>query len=168
MGTCLVLLAAVVLAATALTSCAGPDETGSVSSRVSSWLSGTGGAAIGTLGLDARNIDLAVARHDPPSELRTVCALITNDAESAIGNLPSPDSRLTEELDSAYQDAAAAGDSCYNGAGGNRALLDRSAAERSKLAPLLEAAVARIETLTGHVPSTSTTAPPPSGDPFAG
>ena len=51
-----------------------------------------GGAAIGTRRRwTAANIDLALAHHDPPAAIRTVCALLTTDAETAIGNLPTPD-----------------------------------------------------------------------------
>lgn len=135
---------------------------------MTSWVGGSAGGAVGTLKVDNRNIDLALSKHDPPSAVKTVCALITNDAETAIGNLPTPDTRLTAQLDAAYEDAAAAGDDCYNGADGDGALLDRSARERAKLAPLLDAAVARIESITGRVPATSTTQPPQSDDPFAG
>ena len=112
---------------------------------------------------------LALPRHDPAGAVKTACALLTNDAETAIGNLPTPDTQLTDELNSAYEDAAAAGDACYQGASGQSSLLRRSAAERSKLGPLLAVAVDRIETLIGHTPSTSTTEPDGScPDPFAG
>ncbi len=163
-------MACVVAAACMLAGCAGPDETGPPSARVTSWVTGGGGgAAIGTLEADSGNVAHALATGNPPSAIRTVCALLTNDAETAIGNLPTPDAQLTQELDSAYQDAAAAGDDCYNGAAGNRTLLDRSAAERDHLTPLLAAAVQRIVSVTGHVPSTTTTAPSGAGgDPFAG
>ena len=49
-----------------------------------------------------------------------MCALLTNDAETAIGNLPTPDTQLTDDLNNAYEKAAAAGDDCYQGAGGTR------------------------------------------------
>ena len=101
---------------------------------------------------DSRNIDQALSRHDPAGSVRTVCALLTNDAETAIGNLPTPDTQLTDELNTAYEDAAAAGDDCYNGACGNASLLRRSAAERAKLAPLLTTAIDRIAAITGRTP----------------
>ena len=105
-----------------------------------------GGAAIGHVEVDSRNIDLALAHHDPPAAIRTVCALLTNDAQTAIGNLPTPDTQLTDDLNTAYEDAAAAGNDCYNGAAGNAALLRRSAAERRQAAlPLLATAVDRID-----------------------
>ena len=119
--------------------------------------------------MDSANIDQALARHDPPAAIKTVCALLTNDAETAIGNLPTPDSRLTADLNNAYEKAAAAGDDCYQGAAGDASLLRRSAAERAALLPLLTTALDRIEAVTGHTPSTSTTQPSGScSDPFGG
>ena len=137
-----------------------PDrsESGPPSARVTTWVTGAGGgAAIGTLTVDSGNVDQALAHHEPPAAIKTVCALLTTDAETAIGNLPTPDTRLTDDLNTAYEDAAAAGDDCYNGAGGNASLLRRSAAERVALLPLLTTALDRIESITGHTPSTSTT-----------
>jgi hypothetical protein len=151
----------------ALAGCAGQDQTGPPAARVSSWVTGAGGgAAIGTLRVDTANIGLALARHDPPAAVKTVCALLATDAQTAIGNLPTPDARLTTALLTAYQDAAAAGDDCYQGSSGAASLLRQSAMERAKLASLVAVAVARITALTGHPPSTSTTEAPPSGDPF--
>ena len=99
----------------------------------------------------------------PPSEVKTVCALLTTDAQTAIGNLPSPDTTLTDDLNTAFEDAAAAGNDCYNGASGGK-LLRRSATERTKLVPLLAVAVDRVATITGHTPSTSTTMASDAGD----
>ena len=166
----LALAALVLLGASLLVGCAGPEESGPASARVSAWLSGAGGgAAIGTLKVDSANIDHALAQHQPSAAIKTVCALLTNDAETAIGNLPTPDTRLTDDLNNAYEKAAAAGDDCYQGAGGSASLLHRSAAERVALLPLLTAALDRIESITGHTPSTSTTQPDGScNDPFGG
>ena len=159
-----------VLGAVFVTGCVGQEQSGPPAARVTTWMQGAGGgSAIGTVEVDSRNIDHALAHHDPPSAIRTVCALLTNDAETAIGNLPSPDTLLTDELNAAFEDAAAAGDDCYSGAGGNVHLLRRSASERAKLAPLLSSVVARITEVTGHTPTTATTAPQAGpGDPFSG
>ncbi len=154
----------------ALTGCAGQEQSGPPPARVASWLSGAGGgAAIGTVEADSRNVDLALSQHDTPSAVRTVCALLTSDAQTAIGNLPTPDSRLTDDLNNAYEEASSAGDDCYRGSTGNAGLLRRSAAERKKLPLLLATAVDRIVAITGHTPSTSTTgAANAGGDPFGG
>jgi hypothetical protein len=161
------ILVAVVIGSSALAGCT-LDESGPPAKQVSAWLTTSGGgSAIGQVELDSKNIDLAESRGATPSALRTVCALLTNDAQTAIGNLPTPDTQLTDELNNAYEDAASAGNDCYNGANGKRSLLRRSAAERAKLAPMLATAVDRLTSLTGHTPSTSTTLPSgDDGDPF--
>jgi hypothetical protein len=128
-----------------------------------------GGAAVGALQVDSRNIGYALSHDQAPAAVKTACALLTNDAETAIGNLPTPDTQLTDELNAAYEDAAAAGDACFQGASGRASLLRTSATERSKLGPLLAVAVDRIEAITGHTPSTSTTEADGScPDPFSG
>jgi hypothetical protein len=153
--------------ASVLAGCAGQEQSGPPAARVSAWVSGAkGGAVVGTLEVDSRNIDLALSRHDPAAAIRTVCALLTNDAQTAIGNLPTPDIRLTNDLNAAYEDAAAAGDDCYAGSSGNGSLLRRSSDERARLMPLLAAALDRIAVTTGRTPSTSTTRPAAGGDPF--
>ena len=80
-----------------------------------------GGAAIGAVEVDSRNVDLALSHHSrpPPSGRCAPCSPTT--PQTAIGNLPTPDTQLTDDLNAAYEDAAAAGDDCYNGASGNQA-----------------------------------------------
>jgi hypothetical protein len=139
-------------------------QVGPPATQVTNWMSTSAdGAAIGQVEVDSQNIDLALAHRDAPSEIKTVCALLTTDAQTAIGNLPSPDTTLTDDLNTAYEEAAAAGTDCYNGASGG-SLLRRSAAERKKIAPLLSVAVDRVATITGHTPSTSTTMASGAGD----
>jgi hypothetical protein len=169
-GTLTVALVVVVLGACGLAACAGPEESGPTSARVSAWVSSAdGGAAIGALKVDSANIGHALAQHQSAAAIKTVCALLTNDAETAIGNLPTPDSRLTDELNAAYEKAAAAGDDCYKAAAGTPSLYRRSATERAALVPLLTTALDRIGSLTGHTPSTSTTSPDAAcPDPFSG
>jgi hypothetical protein len=161
-----VLVGVVVVGALLLAGCT--DQTGDPAKQVSSWMSSSNtGTAIGQVEVDSQNVDLALRKHDPSSQLKTVCALLSTDALTAIGNLPSPDSTLTDDLNTAFEDAAAAGSSCYDGASGKATLLRRSARDRTKLVPLLDAAVDRVQAVTGHVPSTSTTlAPNGCDDPF--
>jgi hypothetical protein len=145
------------------------DPSGPPASQLNGWLTTSGGgAAIGQVEVDSANIGLALDRHDPSSAIKTVCALLTTDAQTAIGNLPTPDTTLTDDLNNAYEDAAAAGNDCYNGSTGVRSLLARSAKERVRIVPMLDTAVARMDAITGHTPSTATTlAPGGSNDPFA-
>ena len=163
-------MVAALIAAVLLSGCAGQEQSGTPAARVTTWVQGSGGGtAIGTVELDSRNVDQALAHHDPPASIRSVCALLTDDAETAIGNLPTPDTMLTGALNAAFEDAAAAGDDCYQGAGGDSRLLGHSASERARLVPLLQVAVERITAVTGHTPTTDTTAPQSgSGDPFGG
>jgi hypothetical protein len=158
-----VVAAALVGGSVALAGCT-LDQVGPPAAQVTNWMSSSAdGAAIGQVEVDSRNIDLALARHDSPATIRTVCALLTTDAQTAIGNLPSPDTTLTDDLNTAFEAAATAGNNCYNGASGG-ALLRRSAAERRRIAPLLAVAVDRVATITGHTPSTSTTMASDAGD----
>ena len=84
------------------------DRSAPTATQVSDWMTTSGdGAAIGQVEVDSRNVDLALSRHDPSAAIRTVCALLTTDAQTAIGNLPTPDSQLTDDLNQAYEDAAA-------------------------------------------------------------
>jgi hypothetical protein len=148
--------------------CGAGVQAGGSPSQVSSWMTQSGeGASIGQVQADAKNVDLTLSDHNSSGAVKTVCALLSNDALTAIGNLPSPDSTLTNDLNTAFEDGAAAGKSCYEGAAGNASLLRRSATQRAKLAGLVTVAVDRVEAITGHSPSTSTTlAPDTSDDPF--
>ncbi len=160
--------AVAVLAATALAGCAGQEQSGTMRQRVTTWIDGGGGSGIGNVEVASRNVDLAIARRNSPAAVREVCALLSNEAQTSIGNLPTPDEQLTTQLDAAYVDVTAAGDDCYNGASGDARLLARSAAERVKAMGLLATAVGLVESVTGHTPTTATTAPQGGGDPIAG
>ena len=132
------------------------------------WVLGAGGAGVGNVNVALRNVDLALSKHNSPAAIREVCALLSNDAQTAIGNLPAPDDTLTNDLNNAYMVATSAGDDCYNGASGKRALLSRSAAERARVLTMLATTVTYVATVTGHTPTTATTAPQSGGDPFSG
>jgi len=161
-------MAMLALGALALAGCAAGAAIGESPSQINSWLSSSDeGALIGQVQADSANVSLAVRNHDPGSALKTVCALLSTDALTGVGNLPSPDTTLTNDLNSAFETAATAGQNCYKGAAGTASLLDRSAIDRAKLAALFGVAVDRVTTLTGKAPSTTTTsAPSGCGDPF--
>jgi hypothetical protein len=162
------LLAAAVAVGLLLGGCAGQEQSGTPAHQVTTWMNAVGGSGIGNVEVAARNVDLAISRHNSPAAIREVCDLLSNEAQTSIGNLPAPDDELTTQLNNAYMEATAAGDDCYNGASGNAKLMARSAAERNKLASLLATAVQLVESVTGQVPTTETTAPQDSGDPFGG
>ena len=165
-----VLVSGTLALAVTLGGCAGQEQSGPPAKQLSTWLrDGGGGSGIGNVEVASKNVDLALAQHNKSAAIKEVCALLSNDAQSAIGNLPTPDGRLTAALNAAYVVGASAGGDCYNGAGGDNRLLARSAAERVKLFTLLAAAVRRAAEVTGQTPTTDTTAPPTGGgDPFAG
>ncbi len=162
------LLAAVVVVGLLLGGCAGQEQSGTPSHRVLTWMNAVGGSGIGNVELAARNVDFAISRHNSSAAIREVCALLSNEAQTSIGNLPAPDDELTTQLNNAYMEATAAGNDCYNGTSGNARLMARSAAERMRLASLLATAVQLVESVTGQIPTTETTAPQGSGDPFGG
>jgi hypothetical protein len=158
-----------VVGAAMMAGCSIQGQAAATGSQLASWMSSSsGGTAIGQTAADSRNIAFTLSHHDAASAVRAACALLTNDALTAIGNLPTPDNALTDDLNSAYQTASAAGDDCYKGASGNKALLARSASGRARFTSLMAVAVDRYEEIAGHPPSTSTTqAPDGCDDPFA-
>ncbi len=169
MATAVAAVLAAVVAAAALAGCSGQEQSGTSAQRVSTWIdNGSGGTGIGSVELDVRNVDQAIARHNRPAAIREVCALLSNDAQAAIGNLPAPDDTLTNDLNNAYMVATSAGDDCFNGAAGKRTLLARSAAERARVLTMLATTVTYVTSVTGHTPTTATTAPQGGSDPFSG
>jgi hypothetical protein len=164
------MVVAAVLGAVALGGCAGLEQSGDPAQQVATWVDqGGGGSSIGNLEVDAKNVDLALSQHNKPAAIREVCDLLSNDGQTGVGNLPTPDQELTTELDNAYVEATDAGDDCYDGADGNSRLMAKSAAERIRLLTLLSIAVQHIEAVTGRTPTTETTVPQDGGgDPFAG
>lgn len=160
---------ALVTVVVGLAGCAGPDLSGSAADRVNAWVTtGGGGTDIGTLRADIINVDQAAADGQQPAAMRTVCLLLTQDAEAASGSLPTPDQPLTDLLNRAYVQAANAGQACAAAAGGSQSAKAHAAQERAAVPPLLTDAVSRIRTVTGRTPSTPTTSPAGGGDPFAG
>ena len=159
-----------VLGTAVLGGCAGQEQSGDPAQQVATWVNdGGGGSSVGNLEVEARNIDLTLAQHNKPAAIREVCALLSNDSQSGIGNLPTPDQDLTTDLNNAYMEGTAAGDDCYKGADGSAALLAKSATERTRMVSLLGIAVQRMRAVMGRTPTTDTTVPPSGGgDPFAG
>jgi len=158
----------VLVATVVLGGCAGQEQSGTPAQRVTTWMDGGGGSGIGNVEVASRNVDLVIARHNSAAAIREVCALLSNEAQTSIGNLPTPDEQLTNELNAAYQVATTAGDDCFKGASGDARLLARSAAERIRLIGMLTTAVDHVESMTGRTPTTATTTPPGGGDPFGG
>jgi hypothetical protein len=147
--------AALVVVALSLASCGSPFPGRTLGQQVHSWATTTGlAASLSTLRADARRVATVEARHDAAG-LGTDCDVLVNDALSANQNLPSPDDTLTHILSSAYASASAGGRHCLAGAGGDRSLLTRSAADLATAQSGYVKAEARIDALdaTGPGPS---------------
>ena len=152
------LVAAAVLVSVVATGCAGPDETGTVGQRVTSWVQSTGvGSDIGTLEADDRRIRAVVADRVGTAAVRTDCAVLTTDAESANNDLPTPDNAMTQDLSRAYTLDGEAGDNCYAAGASNAALMAKSVGQRNQADALFGAVVARVRRLSGLSVSTTTT-----------
>jgi hypothetical protein len=147
--------AVLLVAAVGLASCGSPFPGSTLGQQVHSWATSTGlSVSLGTLRGDARRIAVVEARHDPAS-LGTDCDVLVNDALSANQNLPTPDDTLTRILSAAYGAAASAGRHCLTGAGGDRALLARSAAELATAESGYVKAEARLDALDATGPGSS-------------
>ena len=120
------------------------------------------GASIGTVTGDNASVDKVVAQHGGVLDFHTVCGVLTTDAESANGNLPTPDTDVTQWLAQAYDLEYQAGIDCYDSAG-NSALQAKSARERSQATVLFNRVLIRIQAITGVVVSTTTTTSPGGG-----
>lgn len=134
-----------------LCACAAADMSGSLPDRVRAWSSGADlRGTESTLADDVRRIHLAIGQNDP-IVLKTECAAFIADVRTAIGNLPSPDTELTDYLNRAYNAYAQAASDCYEGA---------SSSDRGKVASAvhqlnvgdgyMHGAESRVATITGR------------------
>jgi hypothetical protein len=130
----LLLLASGLAVIPLVAACAGGDETGPLSSRVRAWEQASGIIQdVRGVDADTAKLDAVVARGGAGA-IRTVCAVLSDDASNAYQELPSPDATVTRELADGLDDAAKAADLCYRDAA-------RLASER-RIAPGLAALLA--------------------------
>ena len=143
-----------------VTSAGGTDR-----QRTANWVKANQlGQSIGTLNGDNARIDTLVRQGAGTNVLHTVCGVLLTDAEAANGNLPTPDVTLTDLLSKAYGLEGDAANDCYNAGATNKALLARSARERSAAQVLFDQALGRAGSVTGStVPTTTTTQPDEGG-----
>lgn len=154
----------VVIGVLAFLAYGGTDHGGSPAAQVRSWVDGSGlGQSVGTVLGDAARVRVAVAEHRGAAVLRTDCGVLVTDTEAANGELPSPDTTLTDLLSAGYTLAYQAGNDCYDSGDTNQALLARSARERIKAEAKLDEAVQRVGQLTHVALSTTTTTQPGGG-----
>jgi hypothetical protein len=152
----LVPLVLVLTAALTLTSCAGADQEGSPSHRMSVWVSGTTfGADIGTLVAD--NARIAKVAPNGTGALHAACSTMINDAEMANSSLPSPDPTVTDLLTQAYGLEGTAGNDCYDAGTTNKKLLLTSERDGIKADALYDEVIHRIRAIDGQATVTTTT-----------
>lgn len=98
--------AALVVASMTVAACSsGPDVAGTPSQRVQGWLKGVGfDTSSATIGGELDQVTKSAQAGDTGG-LQAVSVQLQDDATIAHAQLPSPDQRLTDQLDTAYQTA---------------------------------------------------------------
>lgn len=134
------------------------------SPTVAQWEASTQfGQHLGALEADDARIAADLRTVPPAATTKADCSLLVADLSGTAGDLPTPDVKLTSLLSAAYHDEQAAAADCVAGFDGAPGDLARAQADRRRAQRLLIAALARILTVTGKVPSTSTTTTIPGG-----
>jgi len=147
----------------------GVSSSGTPGQQLQHWVAATGlGQGIGTLREDGVHVEEVLARHGGTGALRTVCGVLTTDAEAGNSTLPSPNTGITEVLARAYSLDYEAGENCYSAGITGTRLLARSAAERRQAGQLFGQVLARIAVLTGRTVATTTTTVPTTTTGFFG
>jgi hypothetical protein len=144
----------VVLLGVGAASCAGEDQQGSPSHRMSVWVKGTTlGEDIGTLVAD----NARLPKEKSQGAVHAACGTMEDDADMANDELPSPDVQITVWLSTAYGLEGTAATECYNSGGSNQKLLAEAERNIAKANALYSRALIRIDSIDGRVPSTTTT-----------
>ena len=160
-------VAVVAIGVLAFLSFGGVSHRGTPRQQLVAWVRANGlGAAIGTLYADNAAINAALAGQGGSGALHTTCGVLLVDSSTATAKLPAPDSALSQLLARAYLLEYQAGDDCYQAGATNRALLARSARERTAAEGRLAQAVALVHARTGAPLPTTTTTSPGGGGPF--
>ncbi len=154
------LLTASLVVCLGLGACSAPDQSGTLAQRVRAWSSGAGLSATAShLAADAAQFRLARAKGDQVS-LQGACGSLLNDASMAAAGLPTPDTALTADLNSAYDAYYRAAQLCLSrppsgptpsgpARGRTDASLSLAAAHLAKGASDLSRAQARVRVLVG-------------------
>jgi hypothetical protein len=138
----------VILVGVGAASCAGEDEIGSASHRMTEWVKGTGlGEDIGTLVADNTRLPKVIPNGTPA--VHGACGTMLDDAEMANGELPSPDAQVTDWLSTAYGLEGTAANQCYNAGSTNPTLLAKAEKEMAHAQALYSRALIRIESRGG-------------------
>ncbi|NNN20522.1 MAG: hypothetical protein HKL80_00780 [Acidimicrobiales bacterium] len=89
------------------------DMSGSAQSRMKSWMEGTSLVSSSQQILtDIKNIKVSI-KGDDLSSLHSLCVVLGNDVQDANGNLPSPNTAVTNELTLGYSQIYNLTISCY-------------------------------------------------------
>jgi hypothetical protein len=135
--------------------------------QVTNWVKASQfGQTVGTLEGDAARVTTAVAQHKDTGIIHTICGVLLTDAQSANGDLPTPNSQLTDTLSRAYTLEYEAGNNCYAGGATGRALLEKSSTERIEAHADLVRALALVDQVLSRSVATTTTTEPGGGGIF--
>jgi hypothetical protein len=97
--------AALVVVALAVSACSGPDVSGTLSQRVNGWSQGVAlTSSSANIGSELDQVTKRAQAGDLGG-LQAVSVQLQDDATIAHAQLPSPDQRLTDQLNTAYQTA---------------------------------------------------------------
>jgi hypothetical protein len=147
-------VALLILIGVGAASCAGEDQMGSASHRVSEWVDHTGfGEDIGTLVAD----NTRIPKETTTGGMHAACGTMEVDADTANGELPTPDGQVTDWLSAAYGLEGTAATECYNAGTTNKKLLTEAERNAKKAEALYSRALIRIQSIDGKVPTTTTT-----------
>jgi hypothetical protein len=161
----LIPLAVFVLAAVAVVAFVadGHSQGGTPAQRLQAWESTADlGQQIGTLQDTAAAVEKAARKHESLGVFHTICGVYETDAQTYNDSLPSPDATVTQDLAEGYGKASDAAEECYSSGVTNTSLLAKSEADSAKAAADFEAALTRIQAVTGVSVATTTTTSPAS------
>jgi hypothetical protein len=150
-----ILTAVLILAlGTGAASCAGEDQMGSSAHRLSEWVDHTGfGEDIGTLVAD----NARIAKEKSAPAMHAACGTMEVDADTANDELPTPDGQVTDWLSTAYGLEGTAATECYDAGVTNPSLLAKAERATKRANGLYSRALIRIQSIDGHLPTTTTT-----------
>jgi len=135
-------------------SCAGEDQRGTAPHRLSVWVRQTGfGEDIGTLVAD----NARIYKETTTAAMHAACGTMEIDADTANDELPTPDAQVSDWLSDAYGLEGTAATDCYNAGVANKKLLAVAERDTKKADALYSRALIRIQSIDGHLPTTTTT-----------
>lgn len=155
-GACVVVAVGVVAFVTL-----GHGVSGTPAQRLGSWASSSSlGEDVGTLEGDSAAVRKSLSEGKGITAVHTVCAAMANDAQTFNGELPSPDTAVTQLLARAYGLEYDAAESCYRASSASSGQFAASARDGTEAAHLFGKVLRRVRSLTGRSVSTTTTTVP--------